>query len=66
MRLLDANSLFLGLFPLLALWFFLLARLERSRGGVFGKPRRESMIWTNHFRMISSQPRVAQPHRYAP
>jgi len=38
-------------------------RFERSRGRVFGEPRRESMIWINQFRFAPAQPRVAQPYR---
>jgi hypothetical protein len=36
---------------------------ERSRGGVFGEPRRESMIGINQLRWSSAPPRIAQPHR---
>jgi hypothetical protein len=36
-------------------------RLERSRGRIFGGPRRESMIEINQLR-LSSRTRVAQPH----
>ena len=38
-------------------------RFERSRGGVFGGPRRGSMIWIKQLRLTATQPRVAQPHR---
>jgi len=38
-------------------------RFERSRGSVFGEPRRESMIGINQLRSVSAQARVAQPHR---
>jgi hypothetical protein len=38
-------------------------RLERSRGRVFGEPRRESMFEINQLRLSLAQPRVAQPHR---
>jgi len=41
-------------------------RFERSRVGVFGEPRRESMIGVNQFRLSLAQPRDAQPDRYAP
>jgi len=37
-------------------------RFERSRGRLFGEPRRESMIEINPFRLSPAQPRVAQPH----
>jgi len=39
-------------------------RLERSRGRVFGEPRRESMIGINCLRLMLVKPRVAQPHRW--
>jgi hypothetical protein len=38
-------------------------RFERSRGRVFGEPRRESMLGINQFRLSATQSRVAQPHR---
>src|ERR1700733_742729 len=38
-------------------------RFERSRGRVFGGPRRESMIEINQLRFASAHPRVAQPDR---
>jgi hypothetical protein len=38
-------------------------RFEQSRGGVFGGPRRESMIGINQLRFSLAQPRVAQPRR---
>ena len=33
------------------------------RCGIVGEPRRESMIGINQLRLVSTQPRVAQPHR---
>jgi hypothetical protein len=38
-------------------------RFERSRGRIFGGPRRESMICINQLSWSSAQSRVAQPHR---
>jgi hypothetical protein len=38
-------------------------RFERSRGSIFGEPRRESMIWINQLRSSAAHSRVAQPHR---
>jgi len=38
-------------------------RFERTRGIVFGEPRKGSMIGIKQFRLRSAQPRVAQPHR---
>jgi hypothetical protein len=38
-------------------------RFEQSRGRVFVGRRRKSMIGINQLRLMSSQPRVAQPHR---
>jgi hypothetical protein len=38
-------------------------RFERSRGIIFGKRRKESMIGINQLRSAAAQPRVAQPHR---
>ena len=38
-------------------------RFERSRGGVFGEPRRGSMIGIKCLRSRLAKPRVAQPHR---
>jgi hypothetical protein len=39
------------------------SRFERSRDRVFGGPRRDLMIRINQLRLMSTQPRVAQPHR---
>jgi hypothetical protein len=38
-------------------------KVERSRGRVFGEPRRGSMIGIKQFRLTLAKPRVAQPHR---
>jgi hypothetical protein len=38
-------------------------RFERSRGRAFVEPKRGSMIGINQLRLMSTQPRVAQPHR---
>ena len=38
-------------------------RFERSRGRVFGEPRRGSMIGIKCLRLALAKPRVAQPHR---
>jgi hypothetical protein len=34
-------------------------RFERSRGLVFGEPRRGSMIWKKQLCFVSAKPRVA-------
>jgi hypothetical protein len=39
-------------------------RFERSRGSIFGELRGGSMIGINQLHLSSTQPRVAQPHRY--
>jgi hypothetical protein len=38
-------------------------RFERSRGRIFGEPRKKSMIEIKQHRSLSAQQRVAQPHR---
>jgi len=38
-------------------------RFERTRGIIFGEPRRGSMIRINQLRLMAMQSRVAQPNR---